>query len=178
MKINHNYQSYVRQKCCNPDFCASSTRLHNTSTTSTTTQHRQLFHFLERHVTVCFHRVSILDLDSKKVTSRVFKHRSFRSVTLQDGVLALRSVPHAHRPSLKLKTVSFWTVAFRESSMFYLSGCRESTVDNLVMVDLEEFLENSRGVGQLFTREVQEAAIGGLLLVPHRFCLMDLGDNI
>ena len=65
-----------------------------------------------------FYRVSILDLKTGSVVSRVFNWKSFRAVTLQEGLLALR----------------------------------ESTLDNLLMFDLADFLDRSREVESLTRR--------------------------
>jgi len=65
-------------------------------------------------------RVSILDIKTGSVVSRVFNWKSFRAVTLQEGLLALR----------------------------------ESTLDNLLMFDLADFLDRSREVESLACREI------------------------
>ena len=64
------------------------------------------------------YRVSILDIKTGSVVSRVFNWKSFRAVTLQEGLLALR----------------------------------ESTLDNLLMFDLADFLDRSREVESLACR--------------------------
>ena len=67
---------------------------------------------------ILFYRVSILDIKTGSVVSRVFNWKSFRAVTLQEGLLALR----------------------------------ESTLDNLLMFDLADFLDRSREVESLACR--------------------------
>ena len=67
---------------------------------------------------ILVYRVSILDIKTGSVVSRVFNWKSFRAVTLQEGLLALR----------------------------------ESTLDNLLMFDLADFLDRSREVDSLACR--------------------------
>ena len=88
---------------------------------------------------ILVYRVSILDIKTGSVVSRVFNWKSFRAVTLQEGLLALR----------------------------------ESTLDNLLMFDLADFLDRSREVESLacrwFEKTIQSWCYGvPLALVDRR----------